>query len=144
MKGSYTYEYPRPMLTADCVVTDGQQRLLLVRRGNEPYRGCWALPGGFMEMDETLEQCAVRELVEETGLTVGMGALRLVGVFSAPDRNPRGRTVTAAYAVEAPACQCAMAGDDAAEVRWWPLAALPPLAFDHAAIVAKALGNEWE
>ncbi len=135
----YTYEYPRPMLTADCVVTNPQGEVLLARRGNEPFRGCWALPGGFMEMDETIEHCAVRELNEETGLEVAEEVLRLVGVYSVPGRDPRGRTVTVAYAVELMSESAPAAGDDAAEVRWWPLAELPPLAFDHARIIADSL-----
>ena len=125
------------MLTADCVVVNRSGEVLLVRRGNEPYKGCWALPGGFMEMDETIEHCAVRELMEETGIAVTEADIRLVGVFSTPGRDPRGRTVTAVYTV-AVGDIAAQAGDDAAEVRWWPLAALPPLAFDHAEIIAKA------
>ena len=134
----YTYEYPRPMLTADCVVVRASGEVLLVRRGNEPFKGCWALPGGFMEMDETIEHCAVRELMEETGIEVDESMLSLVGVFSAPGRDPRGRTVTAAYLVRADVGE-AKAGDDAAEVRWWPLNALPPLAFDHDAVIAAAI-----
>jgi len=135
---SYTYEYPRPMLTADCMVVNPRCEVLLVRRGNEPFKGCWALPGGFMEMDECIEHCAVRELQEETGIVVDEQAIRLIGVFSAPGRDPRGRTVTAAYAVKVAEGTQATAGDDAADVRWWPLAALPPLAFDHADIIAAA------
>lgn len=136
---SYTYDYPRPMLTADCVVSDGDGRVLLVRRGNEPFKGCWALPGGFMEMDETIEQCVVRELREETGLHATVEMLRLVGVFSVPGRDPRGRTVTAAYALSLPdAVSKAKAGDDAAALDWFPLSALPPLAFDHAEILRVA------
>ena len=134
----YSYPYPRPMLTADCVVTNARGEVLLVRRGNDPFRGHWALPGGFMEMDETIEHCAARELREETGIAVDESALRLVGVYSAPGRDPRGRTVTAAYAVRLDD-GVATAGDDAAEVRWWPLAALPPLAFDHARILSDSL-----
>ena len=162
-KGSYTYDYPRPMLTADCVVVRSGSEVLLVRRGGEPFKGCWALPGGFMEMDETIEHCAVRELEEETGLRFAEQDLRLIGVYSAPGRDPRGRTVTAAFRVESGERGTEsgewrtesgewraesgerrvengepVAGDDAAEVRWWPLAALPPLAFDHADIVAAA------
>lgn len=141
-RGSYTYDYPRPMLTADCVVVRSGSEVLLVRRGGEPFKGCWALPGGFMEMDETIEHCAVRELEEETGLRFAERDLRLIGVYSAPGRDPRGRTVTAAYMVELVEQKAEngrpVAGDDAAEVRWWSLAALPPLAFDHAEIIAAA------
>ncbi len=138
MKGTYTYDYPRPMLTADCVVLNERDEILLVRRGNDPFKGCWALPGGFMEMDETIEHCAVRELEEETGIIVPEKEIRLIGIYSAPGRDPRGRTVTAAYLVIIEECQMgkAHAGDDAAEVHWWPLYALPPLAFDHAQIVS--------
>ena len=124
------------MLTADCVVLRNSE-VLLIRRGNEPFRGCWALPGGFMEMDETIEHCAVRELQEETGLQVAESDLRLIGVYSTPERDPRGRTVTAAYLVRLESGE-PKAGDDAAEVRWWPLADLPSLAFDHAEIITDA------
>ncbi|MCR5444467.1 MAG: NUDIX hydrolase [Bacteroidales bacterium] len=133
----YTYEYPRPMLTADCAVVNAQREVLLVRRRNEPFRGCWALPGGFMEMDETIEHCAVRELQEETGIEVEEKELCLVGVYSAPGRDPRGRTVTAAYLIRLDHA-VATAGDDAAEVRWWSLDNLPPLAFDHAKVITDA------
>lgn len=135
----YTYEYPRPMLTADCVVVNPRREVLLVSRGNEPYKGCWALPGGFMEMDETIEHCALRELQEETGLTATESALRLIGIYSAPGRDPRGRTVTAAFLLRLTVDASATAGDDAAAVRWWDLDALPPLAFDHAQIIADSL-----
>ncbi|MBR6843861.1 MAG: NUDIX hydrolase [Bacteroidales bacterium] len=134
----YTYEYPRPMLTADCMVVNPCGEILLIRRGNEPYRGCWALPGGFMEMDETIEHCAVRELQEETGIVVGEEKLHLIGIFSRLGRDPRGRTVTAAYHIDLPTNTDAQSGDDAAEARWFPLSELPPLAFDHAEIIARA------
>ena len=134
-EGKYIYNYPRPMLTADCMVVNDRNEILLIQRGNEPYKGCWALPGGFMEMDETIEHCAVRELEEETGLKVDEKDLRLVGVYSTPGRDPRGRTVTAAFRVRGKWGK-PQAGDDAAEVRWWPLDTLPPLAFDHAEIVS--------
>ena len=126
------------MLTADCVVVRHRAEVLLVRRGNEPYKGCWALPGGFMEMDETIEHCAVRELQEETGIVVSEDMIRLIGVYSAPGRDPRGRTVTAAYRIDVADNIVATAGDDAAEVRWWPLEELPPLAFDHNEIITAA------
>lgn len=92
-----------------------------------------------MEMDEPIEHCAVRELEEETGLRVTDGDLRLIGIYSAPGRDPRGRTVTAAYALALDGDTQAIAGDDAAEVHWWPLEDLPPLAFDHAQIIADAM-----
>ena len=126
------------MLTADCMVVNPCGEILLIRRGNEPYRGCWALPGGFMEMDETIEHCAVRELHEETGINVGEEQLHLIGIFSRLGRDPRGRTVTAAYRIDLPTNTDAQSGDDAAEARWFPLSELPPLAFDHAEIIAKA------
>lgn len=135
----YTYEYPRPMLTADCMVVNPRGEVLLIRRANEPYRDCWALPGGFMDIDETLEHCAVRELEEETGLIVSEKQLRPIGVFSRVDRDPRGRSITSAYRVDLPECAEAKGGDDAAEARWFPLTALPPLAFDHAEIIDIAL-----
>lgn len=138
IKGRYVYDYERPMVTSDCAVVNTRGELLLVRRGGEPFKGCWALPGGFMEMNESIEQCAVRELEEETGLKVAESDLHLIGVYSAPGRDPRGRTVTAAYATTLADDRQAQAGDDAAEVRWWPLNALPPMAFDHAQIVSDA------
>lgn len=137
----YTYPYPRPMLTADCVVfglrNDGNRSLLLVQRGNEPYKGMWALPGGFMEMDETLEACARRELSEETGCTIKI-PLQEIGSFSRVDRDPRGRTVTVAFMAEIEE-RPVEGGDDAREAHWFPLDQLPPLAFDHHEIVRAAL-----
>ena len=92
-----------------------------------------------MEMDETLEHCAVRELQEETGLTADERGLRLVGVFSGVERDPRGRTVTAAYLWMVGNSEHPKAGDDAAEVCWWPLQELPPLAFDHNLVLESAI-----
>ena len=137
----YTYPYPRPAVTADCVVigqeADGSRQVLLIRRGHEPYKDCWAFPGGFMEMDETLEQCALRELKEETGLTP-TGDLIELKSFSTVDRDPRGRTITVAFLIETPLTE-AKGQDDAAEARWFPLDDLPPLAFDHHEILKVAL-----
>ena len=140
--------YPKPALTADIAVFarngDGL-KLLLIRRGGHPCLGCWALPGGFADEGETIEQTAARELEEETALT-GLD-LRLVGIYSAPGRDPRGWTVSAAYAVCVEAGQLRpVAGDDAAEARWFDVrgdgVALPAgerPAFDHAQIIADAI-----
>lgn len=143
--------YPKPALTADICVfarTGAGWRLLLIRRGGHPYLGCWALPGGFADQGETIEQTAARELREETGLT-GL-PLRLVNVYSAPGRDPRGWTVSAAYAVRTDGLLDAVAADDAAEAGWFevrlpqdgPATVVLPegqsLAFDHARIIADA------
>lgn len=137
----YTYKYPRPAVTADCVIfgiaDDGQRRLLLVQRGRDPFAGMWAFPGGFLEENETLEQCARRELKEETGLDSPVRFEELKS-FSAVDRDPRGRTITVAFLAEVPLSQV-KGGDDAAEARWFSLDEIPPLAFDHAEILALAL-----
>jgi 8-oxo-dGTP diphosphatase len=128
--------YEKPSVTADCVVFDGRDRLLLIRRRNQPFAGQFALPGGFVDPGETTEAAARRELLEETGLQAR--DLRLVGVYSKPGRDPRGWTISIAYLVttEEGAPQ---AGDDAVEVEfradWREL----PLAFDHNEIVRDAV-----
>ena len=135
----YTYKYPRPAVTADCVVItkEAEPKVLLIQRGADPYKGCWAFPGGFMNMDETTEQCAIRELEEETGLKVS--TVRQIGAYSKVDRDPRGRTITVAYLaiIEKPAQVTGQ--DDATKAEWFPLSALPELAFDHADIIADAI-----
>lgn len=136
---SYTYKYPRPAVTTDCVVftKEEEPKVLLIQRGNEPYKGCWAFPGGFMNMEETAEECAVRELKEETSLTVKQ--IQQIGAYSKVDRDPRGRTVSIAYLaiVDAPIAVSGM--DDAAKAAWFPLSSLPDLAFDHQDIMADAV-----
>lgn len=136
----YTYKYPRPAVTADCVViTRGESpRVLLIKRGNDPFKGQWAIPGGFMEMDETTRVCAIRELKEEANLDVSDVAM--IGCYDAIGRDPRHRTVTLAYLaiVEPSAMSLASAGDDAADHCWFPIGELPPLAFDHDVILADA------
>lgn len=136
---SYTYKYPRPAVTTDCVVftKEEEPKVLLIQRGNEPYKGCWAFPGGFMNMEETAEECAVRELKEETGLTVKQ--IQQIGAYSKVDRDPRGRTISIAYLaiVDAPTAVSGM--DDAAKAAWFPLSSLPDLAFDHQDIMADAI-----
>ena len=151
IEDSRTKNYPKPALTADIAVFskgEGGVKLLLIRRGGHPFLGCWALPGGFADAGETIERTAARELEEETGLRDL--PLRLVGIYSAPGRDPRGWTVSAAYAVCVEEGQLrAVAGDDAAEAKWFDLiesnGAVAPvlpsgerLAFDHAQIIADA------
>ena len=137
----YTYKYPRPTVTADCVVItkEAEPKVLLIQRGADPYKGCWAFPGGFMNMDETTEQCAIRELEEETGLKVS--TVRQIGAYSKVDRDPRGRTITVAYLaiIDKPAQVTGQ--DDATKAEWFPLSALPELAFDHADIMADAINS---
>ena len=132
---AYTYKYPRPAVTADCVVITRQvePHVLLIQRGFDPYKGCWAFPGGFMNMDETTEQCAIRELEEETGLR--LSDIHQIGVYSKVDRDPRGRTITVAYLAIVDEPIAVTGQDDAAKADWFPLSALPELAFDHADIM---------
>lgn len=135
----YTYKYPRPAVTADCIVItkETEPKVLLIQRGNEPYKGCWAFPGGFMDMDETTEECAIRELEEETGLVVGQ--VQQIGAYSKVDRDPRGRTITVAYLALIDSPVPIKGQDDAASAQWFPLSTLPPLAFDHAEIMRDAV-----
>lgn len=133
--------YHYPAVTTDIAIfarNDGRLELLLIRRKNPPFQGAWALPGGFLDKDETAETCAARELEEETG--VEAGGLQLIGVYSEPDRDPRGRTVTLAYSalVDRQSIR-PEAHDDAAEVGWFAVDQLPALAFDHDRIIADAL-----
>ena len=136
---SYTYKYPRPSVTADCIVItrEAEPKVLLIQRGGEPFKGCWAFPGGFMEMDETTEQCAIRELEEETGLKIH--EVCQIGAYSKVDRDPRGRTITVAYLALVDAPLPVKGLDDAAKAQWFPLSALPALAFDHADILQDAI-----
>ena len=123
-KGTYTYEYPRPSVTTDCVifgydVKDGLS-VLLIERGIEPYKGHWAFPGGFMRMDETTETGALRELKEETEFDVKKGFLEQLGCFSDVNRDPRGRVITIAYyaLVQKGSVK---GGDDAKNAQWYPI-----------------------
>ena len=135
----YTYNYPHPAVTADCIVfarSDEGMKLLLIQRKNEPCKGKWAFPGGFMDIDETTIDAARRELKEETGLVVG--ELHRVGIFDAVDRDPRERIITVAYytILDNPAEVSGL--DDAAQAKWFPLTELPDLAFDHKEILQEA------
>ena len=135
----YTYNYPRPAVTADCVVitNEPQPKVLLIQRGAEPFKGAWAFPGGFMNMDETTEQCAIRELEEETGLKVAK--VHQIGAYSKVDRDPRGRTITVAYLAIIDSTENVIGQDDAAKAEWFPITELPHLAFDHYDIMKDAI-----
>lgn len=130
-------EWRKPSLTSDGIVLDGA-RILLIKRGKNPFKGSYALPGGFVEYGERLEDCVIREVKEETGLTCEV--VRLAGVYSDPDRDPRGHFVTAAYHLR-PVRGKLAAGDDAESVKWFSTNALPDMAFDHAEIVGEFLSS---
>lgn len=135
-----TYDYPHMAVTADAVVlTAGEApKVLLIRRARPPFAGQWALPGGYVDMDERIAGAAARELEEETGLKDV--ALSFLAYFDAIDRDPRERTLSLAFwgLVPEAARGSAKAADDAAELAWHPLDQLPALAFDHSEILAAA------
>jgi len=136
----YTYDYPRPSVTVDIVIITDEQdpHVLLIRRKNEPFRGKWAIPGGFVDMDEALAAAARRELREETGIRAPR-RLEQLHTFGDPDRDPRGRTISVAYIAVVDARKIKpQAADDAAEVGWHRLMRPPALAFDHGRILAEA------
>jgi len=146
MKKKYTYDYPRPAVTVDVVIVTREKkpRVLLIRRKHEPFAGMWAIPGGFVEMEETLEAAARRELFEETG--VRTTTMEQLHTFGNPGRDPRGRVISVVYLAQvAPRKLKPRAADDAAEVGWHDLSRTPPLAFDHAEILACARRflKEW-
>jgi 8-oxo-dGTP diphosphatase len=134
-------DYPRPSVTVDVIIftlRDDDLQVLLIRRGHSPFVNMWAIPGGFVGIDESLEDAAMRELEEETG--VREVYLEQLYTFGDLDRDPRGRVITVAYFALVPADAVQPhAGHDAAEARWWSVYDLPSLAFDHADILAYAL-----
>lgn len=136
----HCYEFPHPALAVDIAVFrrfEGETEIVLIERAREPYRGRWALPGGFVEIDEDLEQAARRELAEETGIE-GI-ALEQLRAFGAPERDPRERVVSIAYwGLLADARAAPQGASDAQRARWFRLDGLPSLAFDHDEIVAAA------
>jgi len=136
---AYTYKYPRPAVTADCIVMtkEAEPKVLLIQRGELPFKGSWAFPGGFMNMEETKEQSAIRELEEETGLQ--LSKIQQIGAYSKVDRDPRGRTITVAYLAVIDAPVAVTGQDDASKAEWWPLSDLPHLAFDHYDIMQDAI-----
>lgn len=126
-------------VTTDSVIFHNNEedlKILLVKRKGDPFKGQWALPGGFLEEEETLEACAIRELEEETGLQ--MDRLYQLRAFGTPGRDPRGRTVTIVFWGEIPSEEEVKGRDDAAEAAWFPVTALPELAFDHEEIITFA------
>ncbi len=136
------------MVTVDVVLlaagakdrAGSERQVLLIRRGQDPFAGQWALPGGFLDLDEELEVSASRELLEETGIRFPSASLRQIGAFGALGRDPRGRTVNIAFLAEIDTPGEACAGDDAADARWFAVDDLPELAFDHDKIVRRAEG----
>lgn len=140
-KEMYSYRYPRPAVTADCVIFgfDGVDiKVLLIQRGIEPFKGKWALPGGFMNMNETVEECAKRELKEETGLT--NASVEQFHSFSDVNRDPRERVVTVAHYALVRLADV-KGGDDAASARWFSMNEIPSLAFDHDRILRMAVNR---
>jgi 8-oxo-dGTP diphosphatase len=146
-KGKYVYEWPRPMVTVDAIVfavIKGVAKVLLIKRGNEPFKGLWAFPGGFVDMDEELEDAVARELAEEAGL-VGI-RLEQMYTFGKCGRDPRGRNITVAFWGIAPKGKTKItAGDDAAEAKWFDIKKLPKMAFDHRLVAKAAIKRyKWE
>lgn len=136
----YSYRYPHPALTTDVVVfsiSEKKLKLLLIKRGQDPYKGSWAIPGGFLEIDEDLEACARRELQEETGLDDVH--LEQLHTFGKPGRDPRERVVSVAfYAIASTPDKEPMAASDAIDAAWFSIDQLPQLAFDHSDIISLA------
>ncbi len=141
-KGKYVYDWPRPMVTVDAAVftfSGDKARVLLINRGNEPFKGKWALPGGFVGMDEELEDAVVRELAEETGLaTVRLEQMRTFGTVG---RDPRGRQITIVFmGITTEEQTTIKAGDDAAQAQWFDIEKLPEnMAFDHNEVIKFAI-----
>ncbi|TAJ11893.1 NUDIX hydrolase [Marinilabiliaceae bacterium JC017] len=137
---AFTYEYPRPAVTADALIfskNESSFKILLIQRLKEPFKGKWALPGGFLDMDEDLDRAAGRELKEETGLS-GV-TLKQFKAYGNINRDPRHRTITVAYVGMIDKEQEVTGLDDAADARWFDINALPLLAFDHDIIVSDAI-----
>jgi nicotinamidase/pyrazinamidase len=146
IKTSYTYKYPRPMATADALIfreAGKELEVLLIKRGHDPFKGKWALPGGYMDMDERLIKTAERELFEEAGLH-GI-PLTFFGIYETPGRDPRGRTITGIYfGVAKPDNYELRSGDDAVDAAWCRIDNLPELSFDHKLIIHDALTRYQE
>lgn len=138
---TYTYRHPRPSVTTDVLVfsiREHRLHVLLIKRGIDPFAGQWAIPGGFLKMDEDLETCAARELREETGLSELSGLpLTQFRTYGSVDRDPRGRVISVAFVTLVPPDHLTVKGmSDASDAQWFAFDALPALAFDHAQILA--------
>lgn len=141
LKKMFSYEFPRPGLTVDLVILYKDVddiKILLIKRRNDPYKDYWALPGGYVEQGEDLEQAAKRELEEETGITDVN--FRQIGAFGDPKRDPRGWTVTVAFTSYVDKMD-AKAGDDAKDAKWFSINELPQLAFDHPLVISTTLNK---
>jgi 8-oxo-dGTP diphosphatase len=138
----YNYDYPRAALTVDAIVfvkENNSTYILLIQRGREPYKNRWALPGGFVNMDETLEIACKRELAEETGLLVEK--MTQFKTYDAINRDPRHRTISVVFFVELHKRKTVKGGDDAARAEWFSVSDLPKLAFDHTQIISDFFEN---
>ena len=140
LQSQFENGWRKPSVTADGIVLKGNE-IVLIKRGKEPFKGSYALPGGFLNYGERLEECAVREVLEETGVKTKV--VELVGIYSSPDRDPRGHFVTAVYHLE-PVGGMLKAGDDAKDAEWVPLDKLPKFAFDHGKIIQDFLSRRKE
>lgn len=133
---SFTYKYPHPAVSVDIIVISkfkNNKKILLIERKNPPFEKCWALPGGFIEMDETLEQSALRELKEETSLQ--LTSLNQFAAYGDPGRDPRERTVSVVFYTILDDEIVPCAGDDASKAKWFSIKNIPDLAFDHKKIL---------
>lgn len=138
----YCYDYPRPSVTVDIILlaeTDLSPQILLIERKHDPFSGMWALPGGFVDENEDLPDAAARELKEETGIE--NVPLIQFGAFGKPGRDPRGHTVSIAFLTTLSSIVKPVAGDDAANAKWFSIKNLPDLAFDHKEIINKVILN---
>lgn len=135
----FTYNYPRPAVTVDAILISSKRSVLLIERGREPFKGTWALPGGFVDMDESLETACKRELEEETGIQVR--EVKQFKAYGDVNRDPRQRTISVVFYAYSNTEIEPNAGDDAVNARWFSLADLPELAFDHARILEEFKGE---
>ena len=131
--------YPRPAVTVDAILISSKRSVLLIERGRDPFKGTWALPGGFVDMDESLEAACKRELEEETGILIR--EVKQFKTYGDVNRDPRHRTISVVFYAQTETELLPEAGDDAANARWFPLSDLPVLAFDHARILEEFKGE---